>query len=731
LKNITIKDVIMIGLFAIAGTLTQAMAETETPELWLHPQARQLPSSKERRMPLAVLQDGSLMHIAREGRQISNDGGRTWSKPEPIYTGDHPGKHTGGGILFRTQKNVLILVYHDSNTRVLKWDRKTGETSDDTRNDVWVMRSTDGGLTWVDRQHLSKLHEESPYCLALIQMAELKDGSIVIPLQPRRSNPNRNVITSVTSRDEGQTWVRSETVLDIGGGGLHDGLLEPAIIGLQDGRAYMLIRTNRDWLYESFSNNGGVTWSAPKQTSLDASSSPAFLLRLNSEKVLLVWNRLALSDGSPAPRRQGLKWSREPASWQRSELSVAISSDDCKTWSQPIVVARQLKKAVAYPSAIEPRPGVIWILTRYGEHMQIEIPEEALCSSSFAPFLDLSSDTDRHVIIAAGTPEIYQGHATTALLADGKTMFAVWTTGHGGHCGPAAMSKDRGKTWQRIDDRFPPEYATWKNCPAIYRMADARGKERLFVFACGKPAPGQDRAAGMARVVSEDNGETWRVMPPLPVTCVMPMCSIMRLKDGAYLGQYNDRWPERKKIWNRVFQIFSYDGGLTWSKAELVAQHEAMNLCEPFLLRSSDNNELCAILRDNVKNALSKLIFSRDEGKTWSDPIESSWGVTGHRHHGVCLPDGRWVIAFRDTAPGSPTRNHFVVWLGTYEDIRERRPGRRIKLLHSFAGSDCGYAALELLPDGTVFATTYIKYWNDNRKHSVVGVRIKPEDLTL
>ena len=34
---------------------------------------------------------------------------------------------------------------------------------------------------------------------------------------------------------------------------------------------------------------------------------------------------------------------------------------------------------------------------------------------------------------------------------------------------------------------------------------------------------------------------TWQTLPPLPVTCVMPMCSIIRLKDGSYLGKYNDR----------------------------------------------------------------------------------------------------------------------------------------------------------------------------------------------
>jgi len=352
-----------------------------------------------------------------------------------------------------------------------------------------------------------------------------------------------------------------------------------------------------------------------------------------------------------------------------------------------------------------------------------------LFAEPYAPFLDLSGDAARHVVIAEGTPDVYQGHATTALLADGRTLLAVWTLGHGGRCGPAAQSGDGGRTWKRIDERFPAEYATWKNCPAIYRLAAPDGKERLCVFACGTPDKANNRAAEMTRVVSDDNGATWQTLPPLPVTCVMPMCSVIRLKDGAYLAQYNDRWPELGKIWNRVFQVRSDDGGLTWGEPSLVAQHTGMNLCEPFLLPSDDGGELCAILRDNEKAALSKLVFSRDDGKTWTAPEDAAWGLTGHRHHGVCLPDGRWVIAFRDTAPNSPTRNHFVAWVGTYDDIKARRPGRRIKLLHSYAGGDCGYAALTLHPDGGILATTYVKYWDDTRKHSVVGVFLKPGDL--
>lgn len=75
-------------------------------------------------------------------------------------------------------------------------------------------------------------------------------------------------------------------------------------------------------------------------------------------------------------------------------------------------------------------------------------------------------------------------------------------------------------------------------------------------------------------------------------------------------------------------------------------------------------------------------------------------------------------------APDSTTRGHFVAWVGDYADIAAKRPGRyRVKLLHSHAGSDCGYPGLEVTPDGTIVATTYIKYRPGAEKHSIVSTR--------
>jgi hypothetical protein len=333
------------------------------------------------------------------------------------------------------------------------------------------------------------------------------------------------------------------------------------------------------------------------------------------------------------------------------------------------------------------------------------------------PVIDISGETDRHVIIAAGTEEVYQGHPTTLLMPDGKTLFAVWCIEHGGFAGPMARSDDGGLTWTRLDDRLPEGFTKHKNCPSIYRTADPEGRERLWVFSAWPEMPS---------IMSADGGETWKEMPSLGFECVMTFSSVLRRKDGSYIGLYHRRDGESLE----VMQTVTRDGGLTWSEPRVIANVEGKKACEPFVFRSPDGAELCCLMRENTHKGRSLMMFSRDEGATWSTPVDTPWALTGDRHMGVYTPDGRLVIAFRDRAIGATTKNHFVAWIGTYEDIRKGREGQyRIKLLHSHAGADCGYPGVELLPDGTIAATTYIKYEPGKKKHSVVSTRFKLEDI--
>jgi hypothetical protein len=352
-------------------------------------------------------------------------------------------------------------------------------------------------------------------------------------------------------------------------------------------------------------------------------------------------------------------------------------------------------------------------------------------SSAPIPTVDISGDTARHVIIAQGTETVYQGHPTSILLPDGKTMFCVWTLGHGGPCGPMKRSDNGGRTWSELLP-MPDNWKTVRNCPTLHRLTDPQGKTRLFIFAGQGPGGTRQPDNGtMQMSCSKDDGKTWTPMRSVNLECVMPFCAVVPIDGGKrLLGMTNIRRPgeTKDKRSNVVAQSISEDGGLTWSDWRIALDLGELKPCEPALVRSPDGKQLLCLLREN-KERIALYMTSDDEGQTWSKAKPLPAGLHGDRHMARHAADGRLVVCFRDTGRSSPTRNHFVAWVGRYEDIVNGREGQyRIKLLHSHAGGDCGYPGLESLPDGTLVATTYIKYRPGSEKHSVVSTRFKLEE---
>ena len=146
------------------------------------------------------------------------------------------------------------------------------------------------------------------------------------------------------------------------------------------------------------------------------------------------------------------------------------------------------------------------------------------------------------------------------------------------------------------------------------------------------------------------------------------------------------------------------------------------------VMKLPEGSELCCLLRENTHKERSLVMFSRDEGRSWSTPINTSWGLTGDRHAGVFTKDGRMVVAFRYQALNSPTKGHFVAWVGTYDDIKECKPGRyRVSLLKTF--KDGFYPGLHLLPDGIIVATTYANYRKEDVGCSIVSVRFTMSEV--
>ena len=222
----------------------------------------------------------------------------------------------------------------------------------------------------------------------------------------------------------------------------------------------------------------------------------------------------------------------------------------------------------------------------------------------------------------------------------------------------------------------------------------------------------------------------------------MPPTGLVPLKDGsvALFGQirnnknvHSDRPSDDQSIWMSV----SKDAGWTWGPMRIVAAAFEKNLCEPFALRSPDGSEIALLMRENRHHGCSMMCFSRDEGKTWTKPVDTCWGLSGDRHEGAYLPDGRLLIAYRDRAIGASTYGQYMGWVGTYDDLRNARPGDfRVHLLHhrgvgGFGACDTGYSGVEVLKDGTVVCTTYMRYWDDARRHSVVSTRFTLADLEV
>ena len=100
-----------------------------------------------------------------------------------------------------------------------------------------------------------------------------------------------------------------------------------------------------------------------------------------------------------------------------------------------------------------------------------------------------------------------------------------------------------------------------------------------------------------------------------------------------------------------LYKTFSYDGGLTWTFPEAIASSREIHICEPGIIRSPDGAQLAVLLRENSRRDNSQIIFSGDEGKTWSDPRPLPNELTGDRHVAKYAPDGRLLILFRDRSP--------------------------------------------------------------------------------
>ncbi|MDA1230075.1 MAG: sialidase family protein [Planctomycetota bacterium] len=347
------------------------------------------------------------------------------------------------------------------------------------------------------------------------------------------------------------------------------------------------------------------------------------------------------------------------------------------------------------------------------------------------PWIDLDDQAYRHVVVDHEQGQ-YLGHPTTVLLDDGHTILCVYPKGHGKGGIVYKRSSDGGRSWS---DRLPvPEnWSTSKEVPTLHRVTGPDGTKRIIMFSGLYPC---------RMAVTEDDGATWSDIKPVgDWGGIVTMGCVTNLKTGPghYMAMFHDDGRyftstshQTRPITFTLYKTLSTDGGLTWSNPETIDSSSSHHICEPGILRSPNGKQLAVLLRENTRQHNSQIIFSDDEGKSWTKHRDLPTSLNGDRHTGKYLSDGRLFISFRSVQPKGLTAEHhgdWLGWVGTYDDLIRGKEGQYVvRLKDNKKGADCAYPGVEVLPDDTIVTTTY-GHWSAGQMPYVLSVRLKLSEL--
>lgn len=307
---------------------------------------------------LLVFSGGRETHVCPFGRvemMRSHDDGASWSWPRIVVDGPLDERDSGvvetahGAILITTftslaYETVLAAAEKDGDwaaEKLARWRAVNGRVSAAQRGvelGVWMIRSTDGGVTWSPRYD-SLVH--SPH-----GPLQLADGRLIYPGKDLWREDNR--VGVCESSDDGQTW-RWLATLPTREGDEHENYHELHGVESASGRIIVHIRNhnknNGGETLQSESEDGGVTWSVPRTTGIWG--LPSHLIRLKDGRLLMSYGHRRKPLGNQA----------------------RVSEDEGRTWSDPIAISDDgVVGDLGYPTTVQLADGTL--LTVWYELMQ-------------------------------------------------------------------------------------------------------------------------------------------------------------------------------------------------------------------------------------------------------------------------------------------------------------------------------------------------------------------------
>jgi predicted neuraminidase len=251
-----------------------------------------------------------------------------WSAPVEVADGAQPDgtRHPcWNPVLFQPPDGPLLLFY------------KVGPSP----REWWalVRASPDGGRTWSPATKLpegilgpirAKLVER-PGGGELLAGSSTEHAGWVAYLERFRSVGGGWTLEALASA---RSWSRSAALNDP----KEFGAIQPTILLHSPTRWQLLCRSQQGVVTEVWTEDGGVTWSPMKATSLPNPSAGIDALRLADGRFLLAYN---------------------PTATRREKLSIAVSADG-QSW-QPAVTLEDAPGEYSYPAMIQTRDGLVHV----------------------------------------------------------------------------------------------------------------------------------------------------------------------------------------------------------------------------------------------------------------------------------------------------------------------------------------------------------------------------------
>lgn len=262
------------------------------------------------------------------GIWVSRKTGTHWTPPVEVANGVQY-KSTGGEVhrhptwnpvLFQYAEGPLLLFYKCGPSPSAWWGM--------------LSRSMDDGKTWSVPVRLPE-HIDGPVRNKPIL---LKNGSLLCGSSTEFDGWRLHFELTA---DQAATFQRTPAIHD----GKEFGAIQPTLLQRKDGTIQALNRNqNGDGrILSTTSMDGGLSWSALKETSLPNPNSGIDAVTLQDGRFLLVYNHTNRRKGTPRGREM---------------LNVAISSDGIN-WKAALTLEKEPKSEFSYPAVIQSDDGMV------------------------------------------------------------------------------------------------------------------------------------------------------------------------------------------------------------------------------------------------------------------------------------------------------------------------------------------------------------------------------------